>query len=267
VADKSSQIVFAALSQAAAHAVGLPLHGGKAHPGLFPATALGKQAAQRCRDEGYLQPLADTFPADVSPPQKKPGQEPWGLTEKGLAYLLHQVSPRHVLEDFVRALETRQAPLAELLATARAMQATVEALKANAEQVLQRFAGPDNGSPATGSLNALFAQFLNETKQTAPAEPAPATDPPPACGDLLAPLARWQTTSGAAEDCPLPELFRQGKAAAPGLTIGAFHDELRRLHEIGKIYLHPWTGPLCDLPEPPYALLVGHEIAYYASLR
>jgi len=29
----------------------------------------------------------------------------------------------------------------------------------------------------------------------------------------------------------------------------------------------PWTGPLYDLPEPHFALLVGHEVAYYASSR
>ena len=54
-------------------------------------------------------------------------------------------------------------------------------------------------------------------------------------------------------------------AAVPELTIGAFHDTLRALQTAGDIYLHPWTGPLYDIPEPPYALLVGHEVAYYAS--
>src|SRR5262249_48291990 len=152
-------------------------------------------------------------------------------------YLLNQVSPRHVLEDFVRALETRQAPLAELLAAAHGMRATLEELKANAEQVLQQFAPPANDSPAAGSLNALFAQFVNETKRTAPVASAPET--PHFCCDLLAPLVRWQETSGAAEDCPLPELFRQAQAATPGLTIGTFHDELRHLLDKGKIYLHP----------------------------
>ncbi len=39
------------------------------------------------------------------------------------------------------------------------------------------------------------------------------------------------------------------------------------MHQAGRIYVHPWTGPLHELPEPAYALLVGHEIAYYASLR
>ena len=44
-------------------------------------------------------------------------------------------------------------------------------------------------------------------------------------------------------------------------------DGLRKLHQQEQIYLHPWTGPLYDLPEPALALLVGHEVAYYASRR
>jgi hypothetical protein len=91
---------------------------------------------------------------------------------------------------------------------------------------------------------------------------------PPAAAQpiLLACLTEWRS-SGASEDCPLPELFQRAKIGATGLTIGAFHDGLRRLHDAGQVYLHPWTGPLHALPEPSFALLVGHEIAYYASLK
>ena len=69
------------------------------------------------------------------------------------------------------------------------------------------------------------------------------------------------------DDCPLPELYRRARQACPTLTIGQFHDGLRALQELEQIYLHPWTGPLYDIPEPVLALLVGHEIAYYASTR
>ncbi len=79
-------------------------------------------------------------------------------------------------------------------------------------------------------------------------------------------LTAWQDAD-ALGDCPLPELFRRLHADDPVLTIGQFHDRLRLLHQGGKIHLHPWTGPLYEMPEPAYALLVGHEIAYYASLR
>jgi hypothetical protein len=72
---------------------------------------------------------------------------------------------------------------------------------------------------------------------------------------------------GALGDCPLPDLFREARTTAPALTIGQFHDGLRTLLEREQIYLHPWSGPLYGLPEPTLALLVGHEVAYYASAR
>jgi hypothetical protein len=62
-------------------------------------------------------------------------------------------------------------------------------------------------------------------------------------------------------------LLARVRATLPRLTMGAFHDALRQLHEGRLVYLHPWTGALYELPEPAAALLVGHEVAYYVSLR
>src|SRR5262249_59564376 len=70
-----------------------------------------------------------------------------------------------------------------------------------------------------------------------------------------------------AGDCPLPALFENVKVHCPDMTLGAFHDLLRTLRERAAIHLHPWTGPLYELPDPGVALLAGHEIAYYASGR
>jgi hypothetical protein len=84
--------------------------------------------------------------------------------------------------------------------------------------------------------------------------------------DLLEHLSWWQM-NGPTGDCPIPELYQRARAACHLLTLGLFHDGLRSLHEQQRIYLHPWTGPLCDIPHPECALLVGHEVAYYASLR
>ncbi len=195
-----------------------------------------KQAAQRCKDDGLLHVLQTET-------RGKTTREVCALTDKGLAYLLGQVSPRQVLEDFLRALEARQAQAGELLTAARQMQTNLEALRAAAEKVLQQV----RQQPVPG-LNGH-------------APPAP--DPSAA---VLAHLGRWQA-SGAAEDYPLPELYRQVRGDVPGLTVGQFHDTLRRLSDDAKVYLHPWTGPLYDLPEPSRALLTGHQVAYYASLR
>ncbi|HXG09042.1 MAG TPA: hypothetical protein VNK04_04570 [Gemmataceae bacterium] len=233
MADKSMPLILTALSRAAADPVGLPLHGTRTAPGLFAATAAGKLAAQRCKEEGYLRVLRTET-------RGKAALEVCTITEKGLAYLLAQTSPRQVLEDLVRALQSRQAQADELLAVARQMQEGLEALRATAEKVLEQVSRPASVGPAASANGA----------ETWPAA-------------ALACLARWEA-SGASEDCPLPELYRQ---TAASLTIGQFHDGLRRLYEQAQIYLHPWTGPLYEIPEPPYALLIGHEIAYYASLR
>ncbi len=84
--------------------------------------------------------------------------------------------------------------------------------------------------------------------------------------EIVAYLTQWQT-SAASADCPLPDLYKRAQSVAPAVTIGNFHDGLRRLHDQEQIYLHPWTGPLYEIPEPSCALLIGHAVAYYASIR
>jgi hypothetical protein len=276
VADKSIQLTIGALSQAVAHADGLPLFAGKTNPGLFPNNAGGKQAAQRCIEDGYircLQPNYTTTAAAEPAKKTKTPTEVHVITEKGFTFLFQQVSPRQVLEDLVRVLEQRQVDVTAMVQVVRQMQTGLDALKTNVEKILQTMqAGPgENGTPS--GLANLFRNFRQEgpastpTVRSASASPTEFTEVgaiQEAVRDLL---NHWQTVSGASEDCTLPELYRQVRTRLPRLTIGQFHDVLRRLNDDGQIYLHPWTGPLYDLPEPPQALLVGHGIAYYASLR
>ncbi len=169
MADKSSQLILAALSRAAAAPDGVPLHGSKSVAGLFPANAAGKQAAQRCQEDGYLAPRSADAPdreeaagGTATLVKKKASASPLcTITEKGLTYLLAQVSPRQVLEDFVRALETRQKQADELLALARRMQQDFDALKIHADKVLQHTCRSE-ATPERGGLKILFAHFRNE---------------------------------------------------------------------------------------------------------
>jgi hypothetical protein len=202
---------------------------------LFAPSAAGRSAAQRCKEAGYLHILR-------TEKRGRATREICAITNKGLAYLLRETSPRRILEEFLGALEARQQQAAELVAVARQMQTTLDALRATAEMILQQAPQPTVIGPV--SSNGAFA----------------------ASSDLLVLLQRWQG-SGASEDCALPDLYRQARERTASLTIGHFHDALRSLHEKQQIYLHPWTGPLYAVPEPSYALLVGHEVAYYASKR
>jgi hypothetical protein len=237
VADRSSQLLLQALSRAAAEASAVPLFAGRGGSGLFPATAAGKQAAQRCRDEGYL------LDAGV-----QGGAPLCVLSDKGRTYLLGQLSPREVLEDFVRVLEARESQAAQLIAQVRQMQASLEGLRQQVEPVLEQVRQQPH--PGAG-LNGIFKEFHEEE--------TPQSDPAALARAIVEALGRW-VNSG---DCTLPELFRQCGAS----SVGAFHDVLRQLEAAGYVFLHPWTAPLYAIPEPAYALMVGHEIAYYASLK
>jgi hypothetical protein len=272
VADKSTQLIVDALSRAAAG--GAPLHSSKATPGLFPATSAGRLAAVRCREEGYLALLESAAPASNGSRLKKPS-ETWGLSEKGLAYLLGQASPRQVLTDLVRALEERTTQLDSLLALVRQTREQFTGLRTNAEIALRQLVPLDMGHEPDGSLNTLFRNFLhrhtangctNNRTDTRTAVVAEDATGETCASQVVMHLRQWQST-GAIEDCPLPELFRRASAGVAQLTIGCFHDCLRRLRDAGRIYLHPWTGSLHDVPEPAYAVMIGHEVGYYASLR
>ena len=157
-----------------------------------------------------------------------------------MAYLTSQVSPRQVLEQLVRAVEERGRHVTQAVDAARQCQATFESLKQHVAKTLTQV---QKQPPTLGSGSD------NAWKQEA-----------------LAFLAKWQDKKPH-EDCPLPDLFEHARETLPSLTLGQFHDGLRRLHDEGQVYLHPWTGPLYEIPDPACALLIGHAVAYYASRR
>jgi len=242
LADKSTRLIFEALTRAAAEPAGVSLHAQKGEPGLFPATTLARAAAERAKADGLIEVIH-------TEPKGRTVREVCVLTNKGMHYLVREANPRQVLEDLVRALEDRQAAVAELAASATHMTAGLEAIRSAVEEILPRFILPagNNGVSMNGTLI-----------------PATTSAPDSRIADLKARLAEWHAASGSTQDCPLPELYRKLEST---VSVGQFHDALRQLHDDHQIYLHPWTGPLYALPEPAFALMVGHEVAYYASIR
>ena len=178
---------------------------------------------------------------------------------KGLAYLLEQSSPKQVLEDFVRVLEERRGEVQSLLKTADRMAANLAGMNERIQQVLpqvvlSRQPVPVETSPWDREGNVAL-------------QAPPAWDVGELADRLLMRLADWASSQGVTRDCPLPDLFRSLSTLDPNPSIGLFHDCLRQLHDDRRIYLHPYTGPLYTLPEPAYALMIGHEVSYYASSR
>ena len=278
MADKLTQQIVDALSRASADPGGLPLFAGKSEPGLFPSAAPGKLASQKCLADGLVHVVRTEA-------KGKSARELYGLTDKGWEFLLAAVNPRQVLEDFVRVLEARRGEVGELLDTARQMAESLQGLKEAVARVLPRVsaartpagrdAEPSEGS-ACGPPALRYEDPASRLRESVNGTPhmngtatldAPAVPKVDLVAAVLARLADWAASANAGEDCPLPELYRGLSVLEPPPTIGAFHDCLRQLHADGSVYLHPWTGPLYALPEPAYALLVGHGVAYYASPR
>jgi hypothetical protein len=237
LADKSDQLILSALTRAAASADGLPLYSNGKRAGLFGGTASARQAAQRCKDEGYLSTIE----------RQKSGKsdgELCAITRKGLAYLLNQVSPKAVLEEISGTLKDYKLQVAELITLGAKVQQGIEAFQENVNKILEEAHKPSGINLSPFSVNG------SEIWEAA----------------AIAFLREW-CAGRDSSDCPLPELYRQTQSTVPDISIGHFHDGLRKLHDRQKVYLHPWTGPLYELPEPHLALMIGHEIAYYASAR
>lgn len=149
---------------------------------------------------------------------------------KGLAFLMEQASPKRVLEDFVRVVEERREEVRSLVKAAERM-----------------------GSQLAGLAERLRVMHTGPANEHDPAE------------RIVQKLRAWTGQQSVPRDCPLPDLFRS--LVGESISIGRFHDALRQLHESQRIYLHPYTGPLYTLPEPAYALMIGHEVSYYANSR
>ena len=264
--DKMTQLMIDALTQAAANRGGQSQFAGKAEPGLFPNSSLGKSAAQKCLDDQLLEVESSrsTRPRLIA-------------TQKGLQFLLDASSPKQVLEDFVRVVESRQTEVEELLQTTRQMADALNGLHMSLAAVLptitnQRFHRPQEELASmreypmsTKLMNGSFAVAEPATQMYGRDSSLVSTDE--LIDAVLSRLSDWADSPGVARDCPLPELFRSLATCHRSLSIGAFHDCLRELQAESRVYLHPWTGPLYEVPEPAYAMMCGHEIAYYVSAR
>ena len=231
--EKTTQLVLAALSRAASQPQGERLHGTKTMPGLFPGHATARDAADFCKRNDYLRVLRTETKG------KKP-VEICAITDKGIAFLLSQVSPRPVLEQLLQAVHERAGQLTELASEVHQCHVALRRIGELVAQALEQPPSP----PSTPSANGT-----DLWKQKA-----------------LGFLSTWRQHHPN-EDCPLPELYRHLQGQSPSLSLGRFHDGLRQLHDQGQVHLHPWTGPLYEIPEPACALLVGHAVVYYASRK
>ena len=90
----------------------------------------------------------------------------------------------------------------------------------------------------------------------------------PVVGDAVSRVVPWavdaleyldkRSVSGPRGDCPLPELFHAMCVQTPTLTLPAFHDGVKRLHDVRAVRLRPSD----EMAEPEYAVVADGKLMY-----
>jgi len=236
----------------------------------------GADAADRAVAAGYL----DRREGAVGTGKKRKTVTKGVLTEIGLQKVLDRDSPKAQLEALAPVIERLgQAPLApdtgairaELgKATAACVRAVEEAVARMQQAVLDALPRTPAGVPVAPVLSAVRAAA--DRVKAPPRPPAPATVAATPNGDVWSSsgldgeiksfvrATAARTTVGCAFDALMGHL----RAAHPKLSVGAFHDALRRLYDAHAIRLGGWPKSIQELPEPDLALFVSHKVMYYA---
>ena len=235
MADKSTRLIIDALCRAAADPAGSPLVAGKSESGLFPATALARTAAERCKAEGLLQVVRSENKGKGTREPVRPDRQGHGVP-----------GPRRQPAAGGRRLRPRPG-------------------------------SPPSGSPATARRRVAHGPGIGNhprrPRRRAPPARRPARHARPAdgrptrCVDRRHQSAAGRVARGGRGVRGLPAAGAVRPARSAASRPASSTTPCGGCTTTGRSHLHPWTGPLYALPEPAFALLVGHEVAYYASIR
>jgi hypothetical protein len=246
--DRVTDALVAALKRALAEGAEQRLYKSGKLDGLFPGRggATGEAAARALRD-GLLE-VARTET------KGKTIIEWVRLTPRGVDFLHEHESPAVALHEFRETLRLNQQAVPAWLAEVRAtLQALDDRLAADARKWLQRL----------DAMERRVNETLRRLELAMPLVPNDVLTAVPWAIDAINYLDRRQS-GGATGDCPLPELFAAVVRQHAQLSVSAFHDGLRRLHDRRVLRLQGAVG-LAELPQPEFALLDGGAVLYFAA--
>lgn len=83
--------------------------------------------------------------------------------------------------------------------------------------------------------------------------------------EMLVSFVRASKTRTPLQPVELRDLFHHAAAQISSLSIGQFHDAVRRLNQQRRLRLLPYTQAMYQLAEPEFALVVGREVMYYVE--
>lgn len=167
-------------------------------------------------------------------------------TPRAVAFVHDHDSPKSVLRELKQVLDATRTGVPSWMAQAKGELALLSSqFEQRASAMLARL------DELAGRVEAA----LRRAEVTGPAVADAVGRVVPWALDALEYLDRRAAT-GAAGDCPLSELFHAVRVKCPGLTLSAFHDGLKRLHDVRAVRLAPGA----EMSEPEYAVVVGGEL-------
>ncbi len=214
-------------------------------PGLFPARA-GESAdlALRALKDGLL----ETVRAET---RGKMVTEWVSATAKAAAFVHEHDSPKAALRELRDVLNATRAGVPVWLDEARAEVAQLSArFESHAAALLCRL----------DDLADRIDAAIRRSELKSPEVAGAVANVVPWAADALVVLDR-RRAGGLGAACPLPVLFAEVKARHADLTLPAFHDGLRRLHDVRALRL----VPAAEMPEPEHALLTDGALMYVAE--
>jgi hypothetical protein len=246
--NRVQDIVLAALQQAVAAPAEVRLYKSGKLDGLFPGrAAVNGDAAALALREGLLEIVRTETKGKTTIEWVRP-------TPRGIEYLHEQQSPVKALHELRETLRQNQDAIPAWLADMRSgLKALDDRLTAEAEKWTLRL----------DALTRRVEDVLRRIEEAKPLLPKELVESHTWAVDAVNYLER-RKSSGAPGNCSLPELFAALARQHSALSVSAFHDGLRQLHDHRVIRLQP-AANIADLPQPEYALFDDGMVLYYAT--
>jgi hypothetical protein len=245
--DKVSEALLSGLKAALARSGEQRLYRSGKLEGLFSKAGAGGEAAERALREGLLEQVRSEVKGKVTIDWVK-------STPKGVNFVHDNESPIQLLRELRELLQVNQDQVPVWLdQLQQELRAQHERLMQEVQTYLERL----------DAIRHRVDEALQRAAILGPAVPEAVASSVPWAADALGYLDRRQT-SGAAGDCPLPELFTALRERHGQLSLPSFHDGLRRLHDRRLLRLAAARDPE-GLGEPEYALLEGDALLYFAG--
>ncbi len=244
--ERTTDLILAALKQALAESGPHRLYRSGKLTGLFPGKTGGNaEAAARAIRDGLLE-------MTHTETKGKTCIEWVRVTPKGVAFLHAQESPVELLREVRAALQTTRQGVPLWLGD---IQVELQKLQGELTQQIQRYLH------RLDALQQRVEETLQRAESLTPTVPEGLAALVPWAADALSYLDHRGAASGGA--CPLPELFAALHEKHAALSLPAFHDGLRQLHQRRSLSLMP-ADPAQPLPEPEHAVVDGDAVFYYA---